>query len=68
MIRSALMQAELTCGSHSIINNGLTHGAKQNNKGKNCDRQLIEDFSWQMISPNNQAMLDRLFLERVNWG
>jgi IS1 family transposase/transposase-like protein len=54
-----------TCGSDDIMKNGTTRRGKQNYKCRDCGRQFVEDPQWKPKSPDNQAIIDRLLLEKL---
>ena len=53
------------CGSEDINKNGTTRRGKQNYKCRDCGRQFVENPQWQRRQPDQNAMIDRLLLEKI---
>ena len=54
-----------TCGTNDINQTGSTCHGKQNDKGRDCGRPLVEPPQWQPVAQATQALLERLRLENM---
>lgn len=54
-----------SCGSQTIVKNGLIHNGKQNHKCKDCGRQFVEDPQQKRINPQTTVLIDKLLLEKI---
>jgi transposase-like protein len=55
----------LTCGSHDIAKNGMSHRGKQNYQCRDCGRQFVEDPQWQPKPKETKALVNRLLHEKI---
>lgn len=53
-----------SCGSQTIVKNGLIHNGKQNHKCKDCGRQFVEDPQQKRINPQTTVLID---LRKYPW-
>jgi transposase-like protein len=54
-----------TCGSNDINKNGTTRHGNQNDKGRDCGRQFVENPKWRRIRDETKATLGRMLLEKI---
>jgi insertion element IS1 protein InsB len=54
------------CGSTQYKKNGHIHNGKQNHQCKACGRQFVLLANQRLISDEQRALIERLFLERIS--
>jgi insertion element IS1 protein InsB len=54
------------CDSENVVKNGLTQSGKQNFKCRECGRHFVQNPRHQPIPEETQALIDKLFLEKIS--